>query len=90
MKKYKLFSAVKRCVPCKMLVTSLDQSFPKWQDHIEYIDADSMTIEQIKIAHTFGIMSLPAFTDEDTILFKGYRPEIVKSIIELCNQTIPA
>lgn len=87
MEKYYLFSAVKRCPPCRMLVQQLDKEIPNWKDLIVYIDADEMTTEQMELAVKLGVRSLPTFSDNDKILFTGFSIKIVKTIIELCQNT---
>lgn len=69
-----------------MLIESLDRSFPAWKDYINYIDADTMSSENLSLAQKLRVMGLPSFTDEDNIIHKGYRPEIVKDIIARCKR----
>lgn len=83
---FKLFSATKRCMPCRALVNKLNVEFPEWKQYIEYIDVDGdMTKEQTTLAHKLGVMGLPSFTDEDKILYRGFKPSMIKEIKQLCH-----
>jgi thiol-disulfide isomerase/thioredoxin len=81
---YKLFSATHRCPPCKALVASLDKNFPEWKNHIEYINADDMTDEQLEVAQKLRVVSLPSFANDDIILYRGFSPNMIEEIKELC------
>ncbi len=83
--KLKLFSAVGRCQPCRMLQTTLDKDFPKWKDYIEYIDVDdTLSEDNYTLANKLHIMGLPSITDENTILFKGFKSDTVDKLKQLC------
>lgn len=91
LKKYKLFSAVDRCQPCRMLAMELNKVFPEWRKYVEYINADSMTEEQINLASRLRVMRLPTFTDDKEIInlnpkdFTSSHPrEKARKIRELC------
>ncbi len=83
---YYLFSATHRCQPCRMLVDDLNKNFPDWKNYIEYVDVDKATKEQNELAVKLGIMSIPAFTNKDSILKKGYGRASVKEIEDLCTK----
>lgn len=81
---YKLYSAVDRCMPCKMLVRDLDKNFPDWKSYIRYIDADTMDSQDAKLLIDLKVFSVPTVTDDSKVLFKGYNPNMVQKIKELC------
>jgi len=82
---YKLFSAVHRCMPCQMLVLSLEREFPEWKQYVEYVEADSMSDEQRQLATELRVMRLPTFTDNVKIIeLKGSPIQKAKQIKGLC------
>lgn len=84
---YYLFSAVHRCVPCKFLVHDLDKYFPEWKNYIEYVDVDNSTKEQMELALKLNIRTIPAFSNNETILLKGFTlKRTVEEIKNLCTK----
>lgn len=84
-KKYKLFSAISRCAPCRSLTRQLDIVFPEWKQYIEYVDVDGkMTKEQIDLAIKLGVMGLPSFTSDNEKIFQGFKPSLAEEIKKLC------
>lgn len=85
-KKYLLFSNPQTCPPCRQLKSDLDTIFPTWEDHISYIDINSMTPTDFDIVEKLNVRRLPSFTNQDEIIHKGYSLDILKNIVELCIQ----
>ena len=86
MPKYYLFSNIRTCQHCRMLVDNLEKSFPQWTKHVKYISAGKpLSSKDRELAMKLGVLSLPCFTTDEQILFKGYSLDTVKNIIKLCT-----
>jgi thiol-disulfide isomerase/thioredoxin len=82
--KYYLFSAVHRCPPCRALVAMLEKSNLPWRDVVEYVDVDNATKEQNELATKLGVLKIPAFGTDESLLPVKFSMDIFNKIKELC------
>ena len=84
-KKLYLYSNINTCPPCRMLVSELDKNLPGWKNQIEYRDVNRIDQSWLQHLSDLNVMKLPSFTDDEKIIFTGFSPDKVKTIVDLCT-----
>ena len=81
---YYLFSTVNRCKPCRLLVDLLDEKIPNWKKYIKYVDVDNCSKEDEQLSRKLGVLRIPAFGTDTTLLKASSYLDIFKEIKSIC------